>query len=45
VDPAQKAKDRLVVEMFSKIMGPFYRSIMAKTPEDRTNCHKVSIGM
>ena len=41
-DPAQKAKDRLVVEVFGKMMGPFYKSFMAKTHEERVNTYKVN---
>ena len=41
VDPAQKAKDRLVVEVFGKMMGPFYKAFLAKTEEDRINNYKV----
>jgi hypothetical protein len=44
VDPAQKAKDRLVVEIFGKMMGPFYKAFMAKTPEERVNSYKVKNG-
>lgn len=44
-DPAQKAKDRLVVEVFGKMLGPFYRTVMAKTPEDRTNSHKEMVSV
>ena len=43
VDPAQKAKDRLVVEIFGKMMGPFYKAFMAKTQEERLNSYKVKI--
>jgi hypothetical protein len=43
-DPAQKAKDRLVVEIFGKMMGPFYKSFMAKTAEERTTTYKVTAG-